>query len=187
MKTQNHEAVSAGERAYDRDLYLRQTVFEMIGASSGVPNEFSYLYGATGEKYLTSGFDLSDRTPGRGPTLYLIVGAIATVLAVAGIVLPILPATPFLLVAAWAFGHSSPRFERWLLEHRHLGPPVRSWRESGSIAVRSKILALSAMAGSFAYLYMSAVKNPAILIITAIALVCCAAFILSRPSTAPLK
>ena len=65
------------------------------------------------------------------------------VLGVAGIFLPLLPTTPFLLLAAAMFFRSSPRAYRWLLGHRYLGPYIRSFREDRSIPLRAKIVALS--------------------------------------------
>ena len=74
--------------------------------------------------------------------VYIAIGCTAVVLGVAGIFLPLLPTTPFLLLAAWAFARSSPRLEAWLVRHPRLGPPISAWRERGAIPARAKIVAI---------------------------------------------
>ena len=64
-------------------------------------------------------------------------------LGVAGIFLPVLPTTPFLLLSAALFFRSSPRAYQWLLNHKLLGPYIRDFRESRAIPLRAKVLALS--------------------------------------------
>ena len=81
-------------------------------------------------------------------SLYLAAGFAALVLAVAGVVLPILPTTPFVLLAAACFARSSKRFHEKLLAHRIAGPIIREWVQYRSIRRRVKrwvyfLLALS--------------------------------------------
>lgn len=81
-------------------------------------------------------------------SLYLAAGFIALILAIAGIVLPILPTTPFVLLAAACFARSSPHFHGQLLTNRVTGPIVREWLEHRSIPRKVKrwvyfLLALS--------------------------------------------
>ncbi len=59
----------------------------------------------------------------------LIVGCLAVVLGLVGIVLPLLPTTPFLLLALICFSKSSPRFYAWLYYHPKLGKPLREWHQ----------------------------------------------------------
>jgi uncharacterized membrane protein YbaN (DUF454 family) len=61
-------------------------------------------------------------------------------LAVAGIILPILPTTPILLVAVWAFGKPSPEVAQRIRNHRVPGPPVRDWQDHGVISTNAKLL-----------------------------------------------
>jgi uncharacterized membrane protein YbaN (DUF454 family) len=78
-------------------------------------------------------------------SLYFATGMIATGLAVLGAVLPLLPTTPFLLVAAWAFARSSPRLEAWLIDHARFGPLIADWRRERAIARRVKRLSATVM------------------------------------------
>jgi len=55
------------------------------------------------------------------------LGWLAFATGILGIVLPLLPTTPFMLLAAALFARSSPRFHRWLLAHPWFGPPIEDW------------------------------------------------------------
>jgi uncharacterized membrane protein YbaN (DUF454 family) len=63
-------------------------------------------------------------------------------LGVVGIVVPGLPTTPFLLLAAACYARSSNRFYQWLVSNRIFGPSIRQWRETHSIPRKSKYWAL---------------------------------------------
>jgi uncharacterized membrane protein YbaN (DUF454 family) len=56
------------------------------------------------------------------------LGWLAFATGIVGIVLPLLPTTPFMLLAAALFARSSPRFHRWLLAHPWFGPPIHDWQ-----------------------------------------------------------
>ena len=58
-----------------------------------------------------------------------------------GVLLPGLPTTEFVLLAAWAASRSSPRLSAWLDNHRLFGPLLRDWRNGGVVSRRSKLLA----------------------------------------------
>lgn len=78
--------------------------------------------------------------------LYLCLGFASVALGAAGVVLPLLPTVPFMLLAAFFFARSSPRLEAWIVEHRRFGPHVRGWRERGAISPSGKRAALAAFA-----------------------------------------
>lgn len=79
---------------------------------------------------------------------YLAAGFVCVGLAALGLVLPVLPTTPFLLLAAACFARSSDRFYKRLLNHRAFGPLVREWREHRSIPYRTKLFAIGLMSVS---------------------------------------
>ena len=77
--------------------------------------------------------------------LFLVAGVASLALAVAGVVLPVLPTTPLVLLAAACFARSYRPFHEWLIAHRLFGPMVREWHEHRSIPVRVKLTAISMM------------------------------------------
>lgn len=80
----------------------------------------------------------------RSPFL-VAAGLVCLVLAAAGAILPLLPTTPLVLVAAACFARSSPRLDAWLLRHRVFGPLIREWRTHGAIPRRVKWIATGAI------------------------------------------
>lgn len=83
--------------------------------------------------------------------LLIVFGWLCVGLGCLGAVLPVLPTTPFLLLAVWAFSRSSTRFHHWLIHHRWLGRFVRDWEHHRVIPLRAKVAALVAMAASLAW------------------------------------
>jgi len=75
--------------------------------------------------------------------LLLGLGHVSVGLGVIGIFLPLLPTTPFLLLAAWCYSRSSERFHTWLLTNRWFGDYIRNYQEGKGIPLRTKIYALS--------------------------------------------
>lgn len=83
--------------------------------------------------------------------LLKISGLLFVGLAMLGAVLPLLPTTPFLLVAAACFAKSSPRLHKMLLENKVFGPLIYHWQASRSIPKRAKVASLSTMALAVAW------------------------------------
>ncbi len=80
--------------------------------------------------------------------LYFALAWVFVGLGAIGVVLPILPTTPFMLLALGCFARSSPRFHRWLYNHKYFGPSLQRWREHRVIPRRVKVFAISTMAVS---------------------------------------
>jgi uncharacterized membrane protein YbaN (DUF454 family) len=75
--------------------------------------------------------------------LWLIAGMICLLLGAIGIVLPVLPTTPFLLAAAACYYKSSQRMHKWLLNNRWFGEYIRNYKEGKGLTLKTKITALT--------------------------------------------
>jgi uncharacterized protein len=112
--------------------------------------------------------------------LYFFAGCLLLCIGIAGYILPLLPGTVFLILAAACFARSSRRFETWLLTHPKLGPSIVAWRQNGAIPRKAKILALSCMAISFAIVLIVHASTLGVWI-SAIVLGASALFVATRP------
>lgn len=113
--------------------------------------------------------------------LWLAAGLLSLLTGIIGIVLPLLPTTPFVLLAAWCFARSSPRLHDWLATHPRFGPAIRDWDRNGAIHPRAKKLAVGMMAASFVITLGLGVRWWA-LAAQAVALCGAAAYVLTRPN-----
>ena len=112
--------------------------------------------------------------------LWLLFGLLSLALAFAGVLLPLLPTTPFLLLAAFAFARSSPRLSNWLVEHPRFGVLIRNWQRDGSIDRRSILSAAIVMALTFLLSFALGVSTT-VLVVQAVVLTGAATFVLTRP------
>ena len=92
--------------------------------------------------------------------LWRALALLALALGLVGIVLPVMPTVPFLILAAWAGSKGWPALERWLLDHAHFGPGIRRWRERGAVPRRAKWVASVMMTGSAVMLALSPAPTP---------------------------
>ena len=83
--------------------------------------------------------------------LLLILGTVSLVLGSVGIVLPILPTTPFLLLAAACYLRSSDRMHKWLLSNRWFGEYIRNYQEGRGIPMKTKIVAVTVLWATILY------------------------------------
>jgi uncharacterized membrane protein YbaN (DUF454 family) len=86
--------------------------------------------------------------------LMLALGWIFFGLGLLGTVLPVLPTTPFMLLALWAFSIGSRRFHGWLYHHRVFGPPLRRWDRDRVIPLWGKAVAIGSMTVSFLWAWL---------------------------------
>jgi uncharacterized membrane protein YbaN (DUF454 family) len=83
--------------------------------------------------------------------LFFAAGWVFFALGVLGTILPVVPTTPFMLLALWAFSVSSERFHDWLYHHRLFGPPLQRWRRERVVPLWTKVVALGSMCASLVY------------------------------------
>lgn len=128
--------------------------------------------------------DFETSPPRRWALFFL--GWLFTGLGMIGVFLPLLPTTPFLLLALWCFARSSRRFHSWLLNHSRFGPLLRDWEQHRVIPLRAKLVAVTSMGAAMVWMVgWSAAPWPAIV---GMGVVCAfgAWYVLSRPSSTPV-
>lgn len=83
--------------------------------------------------------------------LYLLLGLVALAVGVIGVVLPLVPTTGPLLIAAFAFARSSDRLHDWLMNHPRFGRFISDFRDGRGIPIKTKVIAVIAMTAAFTY------------------------------------
>lgn len=111
---------------------------------------------------------------------FLILGCLSLLLGFIGIFLPVLPTTPFILLAAFFFERGSPKFHRYLVEHKTFGPMIDDWQKHKRIKRKAKVFALTFMA--LGYYFPASNPNISLNVKVAIALTmaCVAIYIVTR-------
>ncbi len=115
----------------------------------------------------------------------LILGHLFLVLGIIGAFLPILPTTPFLLLAAYFYSKSSSKIHDWMLQHKYLGPPLKDWQQNGVISLKAKILAASMIVLIITWRIPSLDVALTIKIVASTILIFVLIFVCTRPSKRP--
>ena len=113
--------------------------------------------------------------------LWVCVGCISLALGAIGVILPLLPTTPLVLLAAFDFARSAPRLRAWLAGNRIFGPIIADWEARGAIAPRYKGMACGAMCAVLAASLLGGL-DWWLIAVQATCMGSAAAYVLSRPS-----
>tara|TARA_B100000686_G_scaffold349232_1_gene442135 strand:- start:2235 stop:2702 length:468 start_codon:yes stop_codon:yes gene_type:complete len=122
--------------------------------------------------------------PARMRVLWLALGFLCVTIGAVGLILPLVPGVPFLIIALWAFSKSSKRFHHWLYTHEIFGPPLRAWNSYRVISPKAKLLAATGMTVALVTLIATGATMTTVIIV-AIVLAGCAVYVLSRPNRPP--
>jgi len=114
--------------------------------------------------------------------LFAAAGLIFVLLGIIGAFLPVLPTTPFIILAAACFARSSPRLEAWLLSHPVFGALLRDWRDRGAIPRHAKLAALGGCVSGYALFWFGTAPSPALAIAVALLMLGGLFYVFSRPS-----
>lgn len=116
--------------------------------------------------------------------LYLFAGCLSLALGLIGVVLPLLPTTPFVLLAAFFFSRSSEKLHNKLLNNKVFGELIKRWEQEGTIPLKAKLLATFMMLTMVSYplIYRPLDMSVKLMVVGAISL--SLAYIWSRPSLA---
>ena len=115
--------------------------------------------------------------------LFLSIGLICMALGFLGVFLPILPTTPFMILAAFCFSKSSRRLHNWLLERPHIGKLILDWQNDGVIRKKAKVASTLVIVPLFSYTLIFvqvSVFVKVLVVLIGLGVLC---FIWSRPST----
>lgn len=103
-----------------------------------------------------------------------------------GLLLPLLPTTPFILVALWASARGAPEWHERIRTHPRFGPSVQAWQSQRAVSNTSKWLACSMMGASWLGFWLGG-AHPAILVVLALLFITVSAYLVSRPTPSEIS
>ena len=115
-----------------------------------------------------------------------VFGMTMVAMGLIGVVVPGMPTTVFLIVAAWAFSRSSLKFQKWLWYHPRLGPSLRNWYHYKIIPMQAKYMAVSMMGTSLLIIAYFTNENIMPFMVVTAMLIPTAIYICTRPSDRPV-
>ena len=114
--------------------------------------------------------------------VWIAFGHLALITGTIGIFVPLLPTTPFVLLAAFCYSRGSERIHQWLLNHPRFGRIVRDWREHGVIRTRAKVISVILLVVSVSYPIVFRSFHWSLKLGAGLMGLCSMTFILTRPS-----
>lgn len=112
---------------------------------------------------------------------YLILAYLSAGLGIVGAFLPLLPTTPFLLLAAWAATRGSPELHRWLYAHPKFGPSLIAWEENRAVATSAKWTAGALMLTSWTIMLLMT-DGWLVPVLTGVMFICGGTYLATRPA-----
>lgn len=113
--------------------------------------------------------------------VFIALAYLSLIIAAAGVVLPLVPTTPFALLAAFFASKGSPRFAQWLEHHPRFGPMIDRWRSGRAVPTQAKVLACITLVISWGLL-MALGMSAVVLVITGLLFACLAFYLITRPA-----
>lgn len=160
-RTASHILTHEVETAFHPYKYRRLARSDKSAGSGlafacGCATMYAMIKRRDGPTEKTSGDGVQDRHPAENQSTLrkialMTAGVIAIILGTVGIFVPLLPTTPFLLLAAACFVRSSDRLYDWLIHHRWFGTYIRNYREHRAIPLSTKILAITLLWSTITY------------------------------------
>jgi len=91
--------------------------------------------------------------------IYITLGILSIITAMIGIILPLLPTTPFLLLATYFFANSSEKFHSWLINHKLFGSYIRNYNEEKGMILKHKVISLLTLHAGIGYTIFFAMRS----------------------------
>lgn len=115
--------------------------------------------------------------------IYLIAGYVCLALAITGILLPVVPGAPFIILAGFCFSRGSPRMHKYLLNHKLSGRVLTDWEKYGILRPMTKLACCSFFLISFAYMIFLLKLRIEFLFPVGVVFALACAYFITRPSS----